>query len=366
MRLLARAVVATAALLLAASPLSAQTVPQFTIDPSWPKPLPNNWLLGQVGNVAVDSHDHIWVLQRPRTLTDDEKGATLKPPRSNCCAPAPSLLEFDADGNYVQGWGFPDTKPWVVNEHGLFVDRAGNVWVTGNDKDDSAIYKFSHDGKQLLLTIGVAGPSGGSNDTTKLGRPATVQVDEDANELFVADGYGNRRVIVYDSNTGAFKRYWGAYGKKPNDDKQEPYKPDAPTPQQFANPVHCATPSRDGYVYVCDRTNDRIQVFKKDGTYVTEWFYEKATLGNGAVWGLAIWPDAKQTYLLNNDGENNVIRILRRSDGQVVGTFGRSGRQAGQFHWVHALAIDSKGNIYTGEVDNAKRVQKFKPDVAPQ
>ena len=366
MRLFARAVMGTAALLLGASPLSAQTVPQFTIDPSWPKPLPNNWLLGQVANVAVDSHDHVWVLQRPRTLTDDEKGATLKPPRSNCCAPAPSLMEFDADGNYVQGWGFPDTKPWVVNEHGLFIDRAGNVWITGNDKDDSAAYKFSHDGKQLLLTIGVVGPSGGSNDTTKLGRPATVQVDEEANELFVADGYGNRRVIVYDSNTGAFKRYWGAYGKKPNDDKQEPYKPDAAVPQQFANPVHCATPSRDGYVYVCDRTNDRIQVFKKDGTYVTEWFYEKATLGNGAVWGLAIWPDAKQTYLLNNDGENNIIRILRRSDGQVVGTFGRSGRQAGQFHWVHALAVDSKGNIYTGEVDNAKRVQKFKPNVAPQ
>jgi hypothetical protein len=355
-----------AAVLLATSPLSAQTVPQFQIDSSWPKPLPNNWLFGQVANVAVDSHDHVWVLQRPRTLTDDEKGATLKPPRNKCCAPAPSVMEFDSDGNFVQGWGFPDVKPWVSNEHGLFIDRTGAVWITGNAKDDSAIYKFSHDGKQLLLTIGVAGPSGGSNDTTRLGQPATVQVDEEAHELFVADGYGNRRVIVFDSNTGAFKRYWGAYGKKPNDDKQAPYSPDAPTPQQFANPVHCATPSRDGHVYVCDRTNNRIQVFKKDGTFVTEWFYEKPTLGNGAVWGLAMWPDADQSLMLNNDGENNVVRILRRSDGQVVGTFGHSGRQAGQFHWVHALAVDSKGNVYTGEVDNGKRVQKFKPNVAPK
>ena len=366
-----RAFALASALLLAGSPqlfqtAAAQTVPQFLVDPAWPKPLPNNWLFGQVANVAVDANDHVWVLQRPRTLTDDEKGATLKPPRSKCCAPAPSVMEFDADGNFVQGWGFPDVKPWVINEHGLFVDRAGAVWITGNAKDDSAIYKFSHDGKQLLLTIGVAGPSGGSNDTTKLGQPATVQVDEEAHELFVADGYGNRRVIVFDSNTGAFKRYWGAYGKKPNDDKQAPYSPDAPTPQQFANPVHCATPSRDGNLYVCDRTNDRIQVFKKDGTFVTEWFYDKATLGNGSTWGLALWPDANQTWLLNNDGENNEVRILRRSDGQVVGSFGHSGRQAGQFHWVHALAIDSKGNVYTGDVDTGKRLQKFRPDAPPK
>jgi sugar lactone lactonase YvrE len=365
-----RPVVWLAGCLLAASPAifptaSAQTVPQFQVDAAWPKPLPNNWLFGQIANVAVDANDHVWVLQRPRSLTDDERGATLKPPRNKCCAPAPSVMEFDADGTYVQGWGFPNTRPWVSNEHGITVDRAGNVWITGNAKDDSAIYKFTRDGK-LLLTIGVAGPSGGSNDTTKLGQPATVQVDEEARELFVADGYGNRRVIVFDTNTGAFKRYWGAYGKKPNDDKQAPYSPDAAVSQQFGNPVHCATPSRDGNLYVCDRTNNRIQVFKKDGTYVTEWFYEKPTLGAGSTWGLALWPDANQTWLLNNDGENNEVRILRRSDGQVVGTFGHSGRQAGQFHWVHALAIDSKGNVYTGDVDTGKRLQKFKPDAPTQ
>jgi len=365
-----RALAWLAGFLLAASPhlvltAAAQTVPQFTVDPSWPKPLPNNWPLGQVAHIAVDSDDHVWVLQRPRTLTDDEKGATLKPPRNTCCAPAPSVMEFDADGNYIQGWGFPEAKPWVANEHGIWVDRAGSVWISGNANDDSAIYKFTRDGKHQL-TIGVAGPTGGSNDTTRLGRPATLAVDEEAHELYVADGYGSRRVIVFDSNTGAFKRYWGAYGKKPNDDKQPAYSPDAPLSQQFGNPVHCATLSRDGHVYVCDRTNNRIQVFKKDGTFVTEWFYEKPTLGAGSTWGLAMWPDANQTWMLNNDGENNLVRILRRSDGQAVGGFGRSGRQAGQFHWVHALAVDSKGNVYTGEVDTGKRVQKFKPDAPPK
>jgi DNA-binding beta-propeller fold protein YncE len=354
-----------AGLLLAASSVSAQTVPQFQVDAAWPKPLPNNWLFGQVGSIAVDSNDHVWVLQRPRSLSDDEKGATLKPPRNKCCAPAPSVMEFDAEGNFIQGWGHPETKPWVGNEHGIFVDKSGSVWLAGNGNEDSAIYKFSRDGKHQL-TIGVAGPTGGSNDTTKLGRPATLEVDEDAKELFVADGYGNRRVIVFDANTGAFKRYWGAYGKKPSDDKQAAYSPDAPVSQQFANPVHCATLSRDGHVYVCDRTNNRIQVFKKDGTFVSEWFYDKPTLGAGSTWGLAMWPDANQTWLLNNDGENNLVRILRRSDGQVVGSFGRSGRQAGQFHWIHALAVDSKGNVYTGEVDNGKRMQKFKPNAPPK
>jgi DNA-binding beta-propeller fold protein YncE len=345
-------------------PSLAADPPQFQVDPSWPKPLPNNWLLGQVGGVAVGPDDHVWLLQRPRTLTDDEKGATLKPPRNKCCAPAPSVMEFDPDGNFIQGWGFPDTKPWVANEHGIHVDKAGFVWITGNAADDSAVFKYTKDGKQVLM-IGQLGPSGGSNDTTKFGRPADIQVDPDAKEVFVADGYGNRRVIVFDSETGAFKRYWGAYGHKPNDDKQPPYDPAAAPSQQFGNPVHCAKPSKDGLLYVCDRTNNRIQVFKKDGTFVTEWFYDKPTLGAGAVWDLNFWPDANQTWLLNIDGENNQLRVLQRSDGKVVGGFGRSGRQAGNFHWVHAIAVDSKGNVYTGEVDNAKRVQKFKPDRTP-
>jgi DNA-binding beta-propeller fold protein YncE len=338
--------------------------PQFQVDPFWPRPLPNNWLLGQVASVAVGPDDHVWLLQRPRSLTDDEKGATLKPPRNKCCAPAPSVMEFDSDGNFIQGWGFPQTTPWVANEHGIHVDKAGFVWIAGNNANDSAIFKYTKDGKPVL-TIGKLGPTGGSNDTTLLGRPADVQVDDAARELFVADGYGNHRVIVFDSETGAYKRHWGAYGNKPSDDKQAAYDPAAAPSQQFANPVHCAKPSKDGHVYVCDRTNNRIQVFKKDGTFVTEWFYDKSTLGAGAVWDLNFWPDANQTWLFNIDGENNLLRILQRSDGKAVGGFGRSGRQAGHFHWVHSIAVDSKGNIYTGEVDNGKRVQKFKPNRAP-
>ena len=344
----------------------AQTVPQFQVDASWPKPLPGNWLLGQVASVSVGPDDNVWLLQRPRSLTDDEKGATLTPPRNKCCTPAPSVMEFDADGNFIQGWGFPDTKPWVTNEHGIHADKKGFIWIAGNAENDSAIFKFTKDGK-AVMTIGKLGPTGGSNDKTLLGRPADIQVDTDANEVYVADGYGNRRIIVFDSETGAYKRHWGAYGKTPSDDKTPKYDPAAPPQQQFGNPVHCAKPSRDGMVYVCDRTNNRIQVFKKDGTYVTEWFYDKPTLAAGSVWDLNFWPDANQTYLFNIDGENNLLRILRRGDGQVVGSFGRSGRQAGNFHWVHSIAVDSKGNIYTGEVDNGKRVQKFKPtNGAPQ
>jgi DNA-binding beta-propeller fold protein YncE len=367
MRLGLRALGAPLAFVLAlASPAGAQTVPQFQVDPFWPKPLPNNWIFGQVASVAVGPNDHVWIYQRPRSLSEDEKGATLTPPRNKCCAPAPSVLEFDADGNFIKGWGGPGDKPWVVNEHGITVDRKGFVWLGGNGENDSAVFKYSGDGK-LVLTIGKIGPSGGSNDTTLLGRPADIQIDEDAHEVYIADGYGNHRVIVFDSETGAYKRHWGAYGKKPSDDKPPKYDPAAPPSQQFANPVHCAKVSRDGFVYVCDRTNNRIQVFKKDGSYVTEWFYDKSTLGAGAVWDLNFWPDAKQTWLFNIDGENNLLRILRRSDGQVVGGFGRSGRYAGQFHWVHSIAVDSKGNIYTGEVDSGKRVQKFKPtNGAPQ
>jgi DNA-binding beta-propeller fold protein YncE len=219
--------------------------------------------------------------------------------------------------------------------------------------------KFTEDGK-FVMQIGKIAPTKGSNDTTMLGKPAETTYDKDAGELYIADGYGNRRVIVFDATSGAYKRHWGAYGKPPNDDKQAAYDPKAPVSQQFGNPVHCVKVTDDGFVYVCDRINDRIQVFKKDGTFVKEWFYEKNTLGNGAVWDVAVWPDPKQTYLLSADGENNEIRIIRREDGTVVGSFGGNGRNAGQFHWVHAMAIDAKGNVYTAEVDTGKRIQKFK------
>ncbi len=359
----------TVALCLAAAAICASGVPRgavageipaFAVDASWPKPLPNNWILGQVGGITVDWQGHIWVIQRPRSLTDDEKGATLNPPRSKCCVPAPPVLEFDVDGNLLRAWGGPGPGyEWVGREHGIEVDERGFVWIGGNADNDNAILKFTLDGK-YVSQIGQIAPSKGSNDTTQLGKPAETAIDKEANEIYVADGYGNRRVIVFDATTGAYKRHWGAYGNKPSDDKQPAFDPKAPAAQQFGNPVHCVKIANDGLVYVCDRTQNRIQVFRKDGTFVKEWFYEKNTLGNGAVWDVAIWPDPKQTWLLSADGENNEIRIIRRDDGSVAGSFGRSGRNAGQFHWIHAMAVDTKGNVYTAEVDNGKRIQKFR------
>lgn len=355
-------VLAASAAALCATGINARAAeaPRFEVDASWPKPLPNNWILGQVGGITTDSQGHIWVIHRPRSLTDDEKGASLTSPRSKCCVSAPPVLEFDSDGNLLRSWGGPGAGyEWVGREHGIEVDPKGFVWIGGNADNDNAILKFTTHGK-FVMQIGSIAPSKGSNDTTQLGKPAETALDEAANEIYVADGYGNRRVIVFDSNTGAYKRHWGAYGNKPNDDKQPAYDPNAAAPQQFANPVHCVKLAKDGLVYVCDRINNRIQVFKKDGRFVKEWFYEKSTLGNGAVWDVAIFPDAAQSWLLTADGENNEVRVLKRDDGSVVGTFGRSGRNAGQFHWIHAMAIDAKGNVYTAEVDTGKRIQKFR------
>jgi hypothetical protein len=204
------------------------------------------------------------------------------------------------------------------------------------------------------MQIGKIAPSKGSADTTQLGKPAETAIDKDANEIYVADGYGNHRVIVFDATTGVYKRHWGAYGNPPSDDKQPPYDPKVPVQQQFGNPVHCVKIADDGLIYVCDRTQNRIQIFKKDGTFLKEWFFEKATLGNGAVWDLAIWPDPKQTYLLNADGENNEIRIIKREDGSVVGSFGHSGRNAGQFHWIHAMHPEIQTDLGCAEIGHER------------
>ncbi len=338
----------------------AGEIPTFAVDASWPKPLPNNWILGQVGGITVDSQDHIWVIQRPRSLTDDEKAAALNPPRTKCCVPAPPVLEFDTDGNLLRSWGGPgEGYEWFGNEHGIEVDDRGFVWLTGNADNDNATPEI-HARRQIRHADRQDRAAQGKQRHHATRQARRVAIDKEANELYVADGYGNRRVIVFDATSGAYKRHWGAYGNPPNDDKQPPYDPKAPVSQQFGNPVHCVKIANDGLVYVCDRINNRIQVFKKDGTFVKEWFYEKNTLGNGAVWDVVIWPDPKQTYLLSADGANNEIRVLKRDDGTVVGSFGRNGRNAGQFHWIHAMAIDAKGNVYTAEVDTGKRIQKFK------
>jgi DNA-binding beta-propeller fold protein YncE len=331
----------------------------YRVDASWPKPLRGNWMLGQVAWVATDSRDHVWIIHRPATILDDEKGALQNPPTSKCCTPAPTVMEFDREGNYVQGWGGPGQGyDWPKNEHGIYVDPHGNVWIAGNDNADHQILKFTRDGK-FLMQIGKPGKSEGSNSKTQLGRPAHMELDALANELYVADGYGNRRVIVFDATTGGYKRHWGAYGAMPSDGKEPPYRP-GDKPQQFAN-VHCVHQSRDGLLYVCDRTNDRIQVFSRNGTFLNEFFIEPQTLASGSAFDIVFSPDPQQTYLYIADGTNGEVHVINRADGKRVASFGRPGRMAGEFRSVHGMASDSKGNIYTAEVGNGRRVQKFVP-----
>jgi DNA-binding beta-propeller fold protein YncE len=347
----------------ASGPSTMATAPTYRVDPTWPAPLPNNWILGQVSGIATDAQDHVWIVQRPGSLTEDEGGAALKPPQSKCCVPAPPVLEFDAAGKLLRSWGGPGAGyNWPENEHGMYVDGKGFVWITGNGANDGQVLKFTADGK-FVMQIGKVGPQTGSADTTRMGRPAGVEVDMGAQEIYVADGYHNNRVIVFDSETGAYKRHWGAYGKPPIAiDKPDGRRTAPPTAAQlasFGSPVHCVRVARDGLVYVCDRLNNRVQVFHKDGSYVKEFSVEPLTAGNGAVWDLVLSRDPQQRFLIMADGRNNQILTLLRETGAVVGSAGRPGRYAGEFHWVHDLAIDGQGNLYAGEVDTGKRAQKF-------
>jgi hypothetical protein len=338
----------------------AQEPPKYRVDPLWPQELPNNWIIGQVGGLAVDREDHIWVLQRPGSDTVDELGASLTPPRSMCCTAAPPVLEFDQQGHLLHSWGGPgEGFDWPKTEHGIYVDKDGNVWIGGSAATDRHVLKFKNDG-HFLLQIGHPSPDPpDSSRTDLLGRPAGIEVDPEAHEVYIADGYLNKRVIVFDSSTGAFKRLWGAYGNPPNDADPGAYNPAAPADKQFRSPVHCVHISRDGLVYVCDRVNDRMQVFTKQGKFIKEFIVRPETLGMGSVWQFAFSTDEHQRFLLVADGENNIIWTLRREDGAVVGQMGHNGRNAGQFHWLHQLVSDSSGNLYTGEVDTGKRIQKF-------
>jgi len=293
---------------------------------------------------------------------------------------APPVLEFDPAGNLVGHWGGAgDGYDWPSSNHGIDVDYKGNVWIGGNGRGaqpaalahdesrmasagavhDSMLLKFTQSGK-LLMQIGRPNQSQGSNDIANLRLPAKSIVDPKTNELYVADGYGNRRVIVFDADTGKYKRHWGAYGHKPDDTQLPAYNPADPPAQQFRTPVHCVALANDGLLYVCDRTNDRIQVFRTDGTFVKEVFIEKSTLGDGAVFDIALSKDPGQKYLYVADGSNMKVHVVQRDNLEVLTAFGDGGRQPGQFYAVHSIATDSKGNLYTTETYRGQRLQKFR------
>lgn len=360
---------------------AAAMAPRFEVDPFWPKPLPNHWIMGQTIGVAVDSTDHIWIVHRGSSLEPGETHFTQG--IAQCCAAAPPVLEFDLAGNLIGSWGGPGQGyDWPAANHGITVDYKGNVWIGGNGATaastgaiggadieptakgaprrdyDNMVLKFTQQGK-FLGQIGKPASSDGSNDIANLRRPAKTFVDPKTNELYVADGYGNHRVIVFDADTLKYKRHWGAYGNKPSDADLGPYDPSAPPAQQFRNPVHCADLSVDNLLYVCDRTNDRIQVFRPDGTFVKEHFYEKQTRGSGSVWDIAFSRDAQQKYIYLADGENDRVHIIDRQSLEVLTSFGEGGRQPGEFYGVHSIATDSKGNLYTTETYRGQRLQKF-------
>ncbi|HVH27852.1 MAG TPA: hypothetical protein VM818_13880 [Vicinamibacterales bacterium] len=330
--------------------------PIFEVDPYWPKPLPNHWVLGSTIGLSVDAQDHVWIVHRPGTVEDNFKAADLKV--GVCCVVAPDVLHFDATGTVVGHFGGKGAGyEWPESNHGITVDSKGGVWIGGNGNTDTQILKFDRSGK-FLFQLGKQGVHNGSNDLVNFWRPAKIVEDIAANEVYIADGYGNRRIIVLDRETGKYKRHWGAYGKTPDDTKVPPYDPKAPPSQHF-NTVHCAQMSNDGFVYVCDRVNDRIQVFRKDGTFVKEAFFDKNTLRSGSVWDMTLSRDPQQAYLYYANGVDEKICIVRRETLETLTCFGDGGRQPGQFFGVHNLDTDSKGNLYATETYTGARVQRF-------
>ena len=343
---------------------SRQQVPRFEPDPLWSEVLPNRWVTGQVGGVAVDSHDNVWVFHRPATIPDGEKAASLNPPQAECCVPAPSVLVFSSAGKFIRAWGGPGPGyEWFTTEHGIFVDDSDNVWLSGSAKEDNQILKFSSTGT-FLLQIGHSGKNRGSNDTENLGGPAGLFIHRKTNELFVADGYFNHRVIVFDAATGKYKRHWGAYGKPPDDGYKFPARAQllqGPPPPQFNNPGHSVVVSNDDLVYVADRTNNRLQVFRLDGTFVREVFIARGTLqAEGTVHHFVLSPDKEQRFLYVVDGSNKAVRVLDRQRLEIVANIGgHAGHNAREFFHAHSAAIDSKGNLFIGEVNNGQRYYKY-------
>jgi DNA-binding beta-propeller fold protein YncE len=315
-------------------------VPVFQADASWPK-LPENLRMGMIMGIAVDSHDHVWMVHRPGSLSAKDKEQA-----------APPVVEFDAAGNYIQGWGGPGEGfewPGDRHEHGIFVDAHDNVWIcsTGlpNDNTEHQILKFTKTGK-FVMQIGHRGKGKGSNDPENLAGASDVFVDPNANEVYVADGYRNRRVIVFDANTGAFKRYWGAYGNKP-DDSAEPGS--NANLQQFAI-VHHVVLSNDGLVYVADHLQGRVQVFTPAGKFVKERIIARDTKPRAGTVSIAFSPDRQQRFLYVPDLRRWVIDVLDRQTLETVEVIGHQGTQPGEFVNPHNIAADSKGNLYIAEM----------------
>ena len=351
----------------------ARQAPTFQVDSSWPA-LPNNWVLGTVTSVTVGADDHVWIVHRPRTVAEPKRAQA-----------APPVLEYDAAGKFVKAWGGNGQGyDWPGAEHGISADYKGNLWFTGSSPSgaspdsplDNMILKFSRDGK-FLLQIGGRNQPGGNKDTKNVERATDVDVYPKTNEAFVSDGYGNRRVIVFDADTGAFKRMWGAFGKPPDNDPPAaiargaapaarggaaPAAPPAPPATgegspQFANPVHGIKVSKDSLVYVADRTNRRIQVFDTNGKYINQVFINRTEAVSAA--GMAFSPDAQQTYMYVADYGNSHLLVLNRKTLDVLYQFGKRSAAPGDFQGLHNLAVDSKGNVYTAEVAPGNRAQKF-------
>lgn len=336
--------------------------PEYQVDPFWPN-LPSQWTLGQVAGVAVDSRDHVWIVQRPWSITSDEAAQN---PDAECCTAPPPVMAFTPEGEFVRAWGGEgEGYEWPADEHGIHVDYKNNVWISSaggprlRDRTENQILKFTSDGR-FLLQIGRRGASQGSLDTANLNNAADMYVHPATDELFVADGYINRRVIVFDADTGEFRRMWGAYGNPPDDEAPNEPQYEGPAARQF-NTVHGIRVSNDGLVYVADRRNNRVQVFRIDGTYVDEVFIERPTRLLGTAFSVAFSPDAAQQHLYVADAGNGKIHILDRRTLEPAGAFGRIGRYAGQFIFLHNVAVDSRGNVYTAEVGGGRRVQKFVP-----
>ena len=355
-------------------------VPVFQADATWPK-LPNNWVLGNVSKVVVDQHDNVWFIHRPRTVPE---GKTSAPP----------VVELDAAGKFVQAWGGDGAGyDWPDAEHNIFVDYKDNVWISGSSpsgqsktqRSDDMIIKFTNNGK-LLFQIGGRTVSKGSTDTKSVNKPGDFQVYAKTKELYVADGYGNRRVIVFDAETGAFKRMWGAFGKPPEDDPgsggpgpsggpaggqaafaagaggrgaQPALDTEGPGPERFVSPVHGIFVSNDGLVYVSDRNNRRFQVFTTDGKYLKQVFINRAGPARESTSGFATSPDKDQQFLYTADYGNSHIVVMDRKKLEILYQFGQRGTAPGEFQGIHHIAADSKGNLYAAEVAPGARVQRF-------